>query len=352
MNSGLSGINAMAGILRKLAVFGSVRNKKSAHDAYVIRIVEQVVDSIDPRLRGIARYGWKIRPAAERMLDYASDACSILPGPIEFSRNAWNNDPCVRALFATSTDMQTVFSRTPDMDDYFKSSLASDAYAVLGMEKTEKAVFGVEMQGEIIRRDVPQISVSFGDYRISRPALDEQELRAKLRERALNEFMAQALLKVAELSGHKEGLRKRKVSLQVKLNALERKQAGLSEFLEKDPELDRQIATTRQDFARVEQECSNMRERSGTLSDVLRHVVALLSKPENLVEVTPFTLCLDRMNRLVRPQEPNHAQLITLAQVNFGERYSRMGILARFPRSDFIRSANQLDLDAAIRYLG
>ena len=213
-------------------------------------------------------------------------------------------------------------------------------------------VFGVEMNGHILRRDVPQITVSFGDYRISHPTADEQALRTKLRERALNEFIAQALFKVVELSDQKEGLRKRKASLQVQLKALERRQAGLSQLLEDDPELQNKIAATRQDLAKVELECSNVRDRFGTLSDVLRHVVSLLSEPENLIRVTPFSLCLDRMNRLIEPRDAERDQLITLARVDFADRFSRMGILARFPRSNFVRSANQLDLDAASRYLG
>lgn len=352
MNSALSGIATTAGMFRKLAIFGSARNNKSTHDAYVNRIVEQVVDSIDPRLRGIARYAWKIRPAVERMLEYAGDNCSHLPGPIEFSRNAWNDDPCVRALFATATEMRNVFSQASGIDDYFKSPLSTEAYVVLGMEKTEKTVFGVEMDGQIMRRDVSQTSISFGDYRISHPATDEQALRVQLRERALNEFVAQALLNVAELSARKEGMKKRKIMLQVQLKALERREAGLLYLLEEDWDLHNKIAATRQDLATVEQECSAVRDRFGSLSDVLRHVVSLLSEPEKLIEVTPFTLCLDRMNRLVDPREPGRNQTITLAQVNFGERFSRVGVLAKFPRSEFVQSANQLDFDAAMRYLG
>lgn len=352
MKSGLSGNTKTAGLLRKLAAFASVRSTKSAHDAYVNRIVEQVVDSIDPRLRGIARYAWKIRPAVERMMEYADHACAVLPGPIEFSRDAWSNDPCVRALFATATEMQTVFSQNPDIAEHFNSPLSTDAYVILGMQKTEKTVYGVDMNGQIMRRDVSQISVSFGDYRISHPAADEQKLRTGLRERALNEFIAQALLRVAELSDRKEGVRKRKISLQVNLKALERRQAGLSQLFENDPEVQKKISTTRKNLADVEQECSDIRERFGTLSDVLRHVVTLLSEPEDLIDVTPFTLCLDQMNRLVKSSEADHDQRISLAQVNFGKRFSRMGILAKFPRREFVHSANQVDIDAALRYLG
>lgn len=204
----ISSSNSMpTGILEKLVAFCSVRSK-TAREAYVIHVVEQVVDSIDPRMRGIARYAWKIRPAVVRMLDYAGEACSVVPGPIEFSRHAWSNDPCVRALFATATELQAAFSRTPDIAEYFKSPVPTHAYAVLGMQKTEKTTFGAEMYGEIIRRDVPQISVSFGDHRISDPAPDEQELRARIRERALNELIAQALFKVGELSNERDGIRK------------------------------------------------------------------------------------------------------------------------------------------------
>lgn len=352
MNSGLSGNTTTAGLLQKLAAFLSVRNTNSAHDAYVNRIVEQVVDSIDPRLRGIARYAWKIRPAVDRMLEYADHACAVLPGPIEFSRHAWSNDPCVRALFATATELQTVFSQNPDIAEHFESPLSTDAYVILGMQKTEKTVYGVEINGQIMRRDVPQISVSFGDYRISHPASHEQALRTKLRERALNEFIAQALSRVAELSDRKEGVRKRKTSLQVNLKALERRQAGLSQVFENNSDLQKKIDTTRKSLAEVEQECSDIRDRFGTLSDVLQHVVTLLSAPEDLIDVAPFTLCLDQMNHLVETREADHDQRITLAQVNFGKGFSRMGILAKFPRRDFVQSVNQVDIDAAMRYLG
>lgn len=352
MKSGLSGNSTTVGLLRKLAAFASVRSKRSAHDTYVNQIVEQVVDSIDPRLRGVARYAWKIRPAVERMLEYADHACAILPGPIEFSTDAWSDDPCVRALFATATEMQTVFSQNPDIAEHFKSPLSTDAYVILGMQKTEKTVYGVEMNGQVMRRDVPQISVSFGDYRLSRPAAHEQELRVRLRERALNEFIAQALSRVAELSDRKEGIRKRKTSLQVNLKALERRQAGFSQLYESDLDLQTKISNTKKSLADVEQECSDIRDSFGTLSDVLEHVVAMLSEPEDLIDVMPFTLCLDKMNRLLEPREADPGQRITLAQVNFGKRFSRVGVLAKFPRRDFVHSTNQVDIDAALRYLG
>lgn len=352
MSSEPSGNTVKTGILGNLAMFLYDRKKKSAYDALVIHTVEQVVDSIDPRMRSIARYAWKIRPAVERMLNYAGEACSNLPGPIEFSRDAWGTDPCVRALFATATELRAVFSRSPEVADYFASTASADAYVVLGMQKTEKTVFGADMYGDILRRDMPKISVSFSDHRISHPAPDERELRVRLRARALNEFIAQALFKVAELTNQKEGIRKRKVALQVQLKALESRLAGLPELFEIDSELRKKIATTRQELERVEQECSTMRDKFGTLSDVLRNVVEMLSEPEALIRVTPVTLFLDRMNHLIEPRDSDRERAIALAQVNFGERFSRMGILAKFPRGDFVPGANQMDLDAALRFLG
>ena len=346
--------NSPFNVAGRVARFRSERKRKAQRDAYVISVVEQVVDGIDPRLRGIARYAWKIRPAVERMLDYADVACSRLPGPVEFSSGAWSHDPCVHAVFATAKELQSVFSQASDIADFFnnpQSRMATHAYVVLGMEKTEKTTFGVAMEGEIVRKEVPQISVNFSGHRITHPAAAEDLLRRRLRERALNEFVGQALLSVREKSEHQHELKKRKIMLQVQLKALEREAAGLIGLLDDDLKLRGQIRETRASLAALERECSDMRESFGSLSDVLDQVVSLLAEPEKLIEVSPLTLCLDRMNRLIERPDLSRNHPITLAQVNFGKRFTRLAILAKFPRDDFLPGKLQVDLDAASRYL-
>jgi len=171
----------------------SAGQARAARKARVDDAIEQVIDGIDPRLRMVGGYARTLRPAVERALAYADEACARIPGPLEFNRRSWSGDPTVHALFATAEDLRRVFSRNGAVKALFAqhhSSEVTHAYAVLGMALEERHVLGIEQDGDIIRRDVPQVNVSFGDHRVTHAAPDEEGLRRDLRQRALNELIA------------------------------------------------------------------------------------------------------------------------------------------------------------------
>lgn len=285
------------------------RETRAGHSAYLNRVTEQVVEGINPRLRAVGGYARKLRPAVERMTDYAGVVCSLLPGPIEFSRHAWVTDPTVRALFATADDLQRVFSRSEVVSHLFRQIQDQPtpcAYAVLGMQRADRTVFGMEQDGENIKKDVLQHTVSFGDYRVNQCADSDSILRDELRERALNEMIKQTLRRIVGMEERRNGIRERKLMLNMQLKVLEQERYGLSDILrETEEEASPKSAEIRAELEGLEQECSEVTEMLGTLDTQLDAIGQLLSAPEDLVSVDRECLIVDQMNRVY---DQDHAE--------------------------------------------
>jgi hypothetical protein len=64
------------------------------------------------------------------------------------------------------------------MRDYIRDNpLARHAYALLGTRRREKNVLGMAMEGDMLRRDVPQTVVFFTGHTLANPAPTEVETR-------------------------------------------------------------------------------------------------------------------------------------------------------------------------------
>lgn len=312
---------------------------KAERKAHVVDATEQVVDGIDPRLRMVRGYARKLGPAVERALAYADTACAKLPGPIEFSRRAWSTHPTVHALFATGGELRRVFGSNASVKEFLdqhRGLQLTHLYAVLGMAIERKTVLGVEQQGDIIRTDVPQVNVSFGDYRITHAAADDQALRSNLRQRALYELVAQALRRISTIKARREGLREERVVLQMRLKALEKEAEGLTELVQHEKAAAEEMEEIRGRMDTLDAQCAEVKENVGTLDALLGQVASLLSRPEELIQVSPVTLRLDRMNRIVGQGPSARDNPIRLAEVTFGGDVKRVGILARIPRDELI----------------
>jgi hypothetical protein len=324
----------------------------AARKARVVDAIEQVIEGIDPRLRMVGGYARSLRPAVERALAYADEVCTRIPGPVEFSRRSWSGDPTVHALFATAEDLRRVFSRNEAVKALFAQHHPAEvthAYVVLGMALEERHVLGVAQEGDIIRRDVPQVNVSFRDHRITRAAPDEDGLRLDLRQRALNELIAQTLRRIASMKGRREGLREERAILRLKLRTLEKAAGGLTGLMQQGQDAPAKAERIRARMAALEAECTEVKESVGTLDALLGQAATLLGEPGELIQVDTLTLRLDRMNRRHENERPTTSNPVTLARVSFGNRVTRVGILARFPRDELLPEEDFVE--QAERYL-
>ena len=331
----------MSTILKNLAARISQYKQQRADELrqrkYINQIIENIVDDIDPRLRSISSYKKTLFPCVKHILAYAEIACSHLPGPIEFSKEARRNNATVRSLFANHKKMTEVFSRCKELQDFFKAHPSADcAYMILGMRKTENQVFGIKQQGEIIRKDVPQTTVTFNDYRISNPSTSEASLRVNLHERALHECVAQTMSRLLSEQSHCENLEEQKIKLKMQLRMLQHQEDGLEPLMHDDSSLLQRISEVKESLANIQISQDETTCNIGTLNSTLDKTASLLDNPEELVNVSTISLCIDRLNHLVDDDSGNDEDRVNLAQVTFSDNEKRVGLLVVFPKKEFI----------------
>ena len=182
-------------------------------DPAVLAAVEQAVDGTDPRLRVVSRYQAKLLGSVSRALDYAGKLASQVPGPIGMNRQAFRTDPRVRAFFGSADSLQRVFSGSRELRAFFNDENNFDVdegYALLIMQREEKTTFGVELKGDIIRRDVRQVVVNFSGHHLVAPAATEAEARAQIQALAFKDLVAGALERIVSRKARREELKEQK----------------------------------------------------------------------------------------------------------------------------------------------
>jgi hypothetical protein len=313
------------------------RSANAERQRYVENLVEKIVDDIDPRLRALGGYRKKLAPCVEHMLTYGQEICSHLPGPIEFSEASCRSNATVRASFANYREMVGVFSRCREVQDFFRQHPAADhAFMVLGMKKTENRVFGMEQHGDIIRKDVPQVNVSFSDYRITHPSCDEESLRFNLRERALHECVAQTIKRLMQERNFSDEMQEHELKLKMQLGMLQNQHDGLMSLMNDDTSIVTKISEVKEQLGKVGHHLDQLKQDIGTLDAFLDKVAELLDRPSELLQVSTITFSLDRLNRLLEEGSAKESDRISLAQVEFGDNEKRVGLLASFPRKELV----------------
>jgi hypothetical protein len=83
-------------------------------------------------------------------------------------------------------------------------------------------IFGAALSGEVVIRDVPQVTVSFDAHRFLDPSGDEKENSFQLKKRAFDHLIGLALKRLTGMKSERKDLERWRALLQSKLNLLER----------------------------------------------------------------------------------------------------------------------------------
>ncbi len=159
----------------------------------------------------------------------------------------------------------------------------------------------MDLVGDQVRRDVPQMAINFTSQRLLDPAATEAESRRQWKRRAFDHLLTLALTRIAETREERTDLTRQRDLLRRKLAALEH---GGWSF---EP-----AAGDYANPARLMAELDAITEQLDTLGadhEVLRvHlgiVIDLLSDAEHQLWSEPLTLFLDPMNIQREAQEPS-----------------------------------------------
>jgi hypothetical protein len=205
------------------SIFGTGTDATSPYPPGLIeRAIERAVDGTDPRLRALSGYQKKLRGPVVHAIDYVVALVNRLPAPLELSRAGYGSDPELTAFFASPEHLHEVLGRDATLNQWLKSPEGKVGHItmLLLMEQHERQVFGVALEGETLRHDVAQTTVSFAAHRLVDPAGAESETRRLLMRRCFDHLLTLALARIAtahaergELERERELLRRKHAAL-------------------------------------------------------------------------------------------------------------------------------------------
>jgi hypothetical protein len=294
--------------------------------------VEQVVEGTDPRLRGVGGYRRTLAPALARTLEFIDALVASLPGPIELSRRSWQDEPCVNAFFGAADDVPRTLTRSKELRDFFlHTAQAHEAFALLTLTRQEKSVLGMTLQGDMIQREVPQVSVGFVEPRILAPAVSERAAREEVRRRALNLFVLHAQNRLTELQARREGLEQERQIQQLRLRHARTRQQSLA-AVEDDSDEIAGIEKALEENARALEALGGVR---APLEGQLEEVRAVFASPEGHLGIERVSLRVNRMGIKVEEGAAELAHELDLFEFSMGSA-RRVATLVRCPRAEML----------------
>lgn len=169
------------------------------------KAIEDVVNSIDTRIRIVGNYPKQLRNSISELLAYLNDLEANVPAPIVINKNAFAENPHLRTFFVNSKEMIHFFSFNHNLRQFLDEhdeNCCPEIYAMLCMVKAEKQSFGVGLSGDVVVRDVPQTRINFGGHELHFLSMSEDELRISLKQCLFDSFVNLVRTKMSEDSDY------------------------------------------------------------------------------------------------------------------------------------------------------
>jgi hypothetical protein len=293
------------------SIFGYGETKDGYPEDIVRKAIERAVDGTDPWLRAVSGYRKKLKPAVLRAMDHVVTLVDALPPPVIMSRESYRDDPRVKALFISTAEMREVFGKDRSLAEFLLGPKANSPLvtALLFMEKMENRILGVEMSGDTVMRDVPQVTVCFESHRLLDPAADEAETRLRLKRRAFDYLIRVALQRISAAKSERKDLERRNALVRAKLDVLRRAGWG---FTEDESSPDDTIGGLEENLRHIEAHLSALGSDDRMLASYLDIVIGVLNRPEEHLRGGKETLIVDRMG-IKREQVSSNATELTLS---------------------------------------
>jgi len=296
------------------SLFSSATRTEGFSEALVASAIERAVEGTDPWIRAVSGYKKKLRPAVLRAIDHVGALVDGISPPIGLEPASYASDPRLRNFFISTADMCKVLDRDHNLAEFRREQGGenlSRINALLTMEKQEKAILGAALSGNIIQRDVPQISVSFEDHRLLDPSESEKKTRRNLKRRAFDHLLSLALNRIAIVKTERGSLERYRTIIESRLNLQQRGGCG-SNALGAAP---LEVAGMQEQLDRIDRQLLNLGRDDRMLEVYLDIVSDVLSRPEEHLWSEKETLIVDRMG-IKRSKAAGDASAVTLDVVH------------------------------------
>lgn len=336
------------------SLFSSEEERGGGLDKDIIdAAIERAVEGTDRRLRGFGDYKKRLKASVETAANHVVDFVDSLPEPVEISPGTYNSDARLRAFFASADRMREVFGGFTAVDDYLKNKRGlkpERLYGLLMMHWQEKRVLGMELQQEIVKRDVLQVTFNFFNHIFIGPTDNEEETRWELKKRAFDFMVEQALERIVKAQGKRGQLKEQKRLLEQKLEKMNAGNWGLSAMQAGDDNPHPDLASLEQEIETIERSLQALSADRSNIEENFDHINETLGNPAACLSKRDIDITLDEMLIKRDPNaggRVNRLDLLEFYAVN-GER--RIVLNGWITTSDLPRKKDFLD--EASRYLG
>lgn len=317
-------------------------------DVLIEKAIERALEATDPRIRAVSGYERALRPAVIHAIDHVVAMVEALPPAREADPERYGEDPELTAFFASKERLQQCFSFDSQLRDYLDAAgeLVPDRfYALLVMARSDKRVLGMEMQGEMLRRDVAQVMVNFSGHRLVDPSGSEAKTRRELKRRAFDSLLEIALHRLVAADQEHAELKQQHYLLQRKLRALRAGRWGLDDDATEEP-LD--AAGLERHLAAIEQELNTLVEDEISLTGRLDTLTETLNTAEKQLWGSRIKVIMDRSG-IKRDQASFTAPELELDEIHSILGRSATLFLVSYPTAELLPRPDLLT--EASRYL-
>jgi hypothetical protein len=318
------------------ALFGS-SDKPSDVDGQLIQdTTDAFVETVEPRVRLSSRYREKLADNVAHTISHMRALGARLPSEaIVLSRGAWSEEPRVRAFFAAADDVSTCIGRSDEVREFFDAhSDCNEAYALLGMQRKERTVFAPRLEGEVLKQDVQQTTVSFSGHRLLAAAPDMAQARLEVGQRIMQRLAQLVLSRIMNIDQQVQDLSLQKAKLATRLRMLRSARDGMAPLVEQGLTIQQQIRDVEREFNETTEGYAEARGNLITLDGYIEQMNAVLAQPEQHLSLAHVPLRVSRMGVKADAGQVADVDELDLTELSIGDGLQATIAFVRIPRSE------------------
>jgi hypothetical protein len=305
--------------------------------ALIEAATERAIDATDPRLRALGNYRKRLRKPVEQAAHHIIGLVDSQPTAVEISRRSFGTDPRLRAFFVSAEHLQEVMGGIKSVRDYLQGvtgPLPDAVFGLLSMDWKERTVLGMEQHGDIMRRDVKQVAVSFFDHRFGGVAGCEADFRWELKKRGYDYLLEIALKTIISTRSKRRDLKREQQLLNRKLEAMKSGNWGLEGLFARDEAEPDDPAALESQIDTVEKELLEVGSDTESLQRSLDELAGVLGQPEHWLSRRELSMRLNYMGIKVEENPGEASNLIDLIELYSASGARRIVLPGYIPRTD------------------
>ena len=161
-----------------------------SHQRQISDAIEDIVENMDPRIRGVSNYKKQLRGSAGALIQYVQDIVAGVPSAITISKQSYVREPLINAAFSSNAALKKLVRESDEIKKFAENHMQTsdfglyvpEFYALLWVIREEQQIFGSELNNGVLQRDVPQTVVNFYGHQLVAPSLSEQDVRSSLKK--------------------------------------------------------------------------------------------------------------------------------------------------------------------------